>query len=67
MKDVIRIRQATKAGFIEVPMGGVFDWTYPESKYRRGRVQGGGNICPTLTAGKPEIYYYEGYEERDLV
>ena len=64
MKDVIRIRQATKAGFIEVPMGGVFDWTYPESKYRRGRVQGGGNICPTLTAGQPEIYYYEGVEER---
>lgn len=64
MKDAIRIRQATKAGFIEVPVGGVFDWTYPESKYRRGRVQGGGDICPTLTAGQPEIYYYEGIETR---
>ena len=29
--------------------------------------KGGGEICPTLTAGKPEIYYYEGVEERDMV
>lgn len=21
---------------------------------------GGGNICPTLTAGEPEIYFFEG-------
>lgn len=23
----------------------------------------GGEICPTLTAGEPEIYYYEGIAE----
>ena len=57
----IRIRQATKKGYIEVPTGGVFDASYMTSKTRRGRYQRG--LCPTLTAGEPEIYYYEGVEE----
>ena len=61
MKDSIRIRQATKAGYIEVPRGGVIDWSYPESTTRRGRYQNG--LCPSLTAGQAEIYYYEGVEE----
>ena len=30
--------------------------SFPTSKTRRGRVQEGGNICPTLTAGEGEIY-----------
>lgn len=30
--------------------GGVADLSYPDSKTRRGRVQEGGKICPTLTA-----------------
>lgn len=46
----IAIRQATKKGYIECEIGGVADLSYPESKTRRGRVQDGGNICPTLTA-----------------
>lgn len=46
----IAIRQATKKGYIECEIGGVADLSYPESKTRRGRVQEGGNICPTLTA-----------------
>lgn len=29
--------------------GGVYDGSYPTSKTRRGRVQDGGNICPTIT------------------
>ena len=65
MTDSIRIRQATSLGYIEVPVGGVFDWSYPDSPTRRGRYQHG--LCPTLTAGQPEIYYYEGVEERGLV
>ena len=64
MNDAIRIPQATELGYAEVRPGGVFDWSYVTSKTRRGRVQGGGEICPTLTAGEPEIYYYEGTEER---
>ena len=45
----MKIRQATKEGSIEVRPGGLFDSTYPSSKSRRGRVQGEGLICPTLT------------------
>lgn len=55
----LKIPQATKKGFIEVPVGGCFDGSYPSSKTRRGRVQGGGQICPTLTAQEPEIYIFE--------
>lgn len=44
----IGIRQATKKGYIEMHVGGVADFSYPESKYRRGRVIGGG-ISPTIT------------------
>lgn len=55
----IRIPQATRIGYLEVPVGGVFDLNYPTSKHRRGRVQGGGTICPTITAGETLILYYE--------
>lgn len=50
MNDVIRIKQATKQGFIECAVGGAVDLSYPNSKTRRGRVQEGGLICPTITA-----------------
>ena len=46
----IAIQQATKDGTIECCDGGVADLSYPSSKTRRGRVQGGENICPTITA-----------------
>ena len=46
----IAIRQATKKGYIECEIGGVADLSYPSSKTRRGRVQEGGKICPTITA-----------------
>ena len=49
MEDKVRIPQATKEGFIECEVGGVFDGSYPDSTTRRGRVQGGGSISPTLT------------------
>lgn len=48
--EKVKIRQATKKGYIECEVGGVADFSYPTSKLRRGRVQGGGNICPTITA-----------------
>ena len=56
----IRIREATEKGYAEVGIGGVFDASYPTSKTRRGRVQEGGLICPTLTSARQEIYYFEG-------
>lgn len=61
--EKIRIPHATKAGFLEVTPGMVFDGSYLTSKTRRGRIQGGGLVCPTLCAGEPEIYYFE--EVRD--
>ena len=36
------IPQATEKGYIEVEPNGAFDWSYPTSKTRRGRVQMGG-------------------------
>lgn len=40
-KVTLRIPQATDKGYIECPVWGVFDWSYPKSQLRRGRVQGG--------------------------
>ena len=48
---IARIKQATSKGYIEMEVGGVFDASYPNSKTRRGRVQEGGTICLTITAG----------------
>lgn len=48
-REYVGIRQATQKGYIECEIGGVADFSYPTSKLRRGRVQGGGHVCPTLT------------------
>lgn len=58
MLPKLKVPQATDKGYIECPLGGVFDWAYPTSKLRRGRVQDGGNVTPTITCS-PEIYYFE--------
>ena len=39
--------------------GGVCDVSYPTSKLRRGRVQGGGDISPTLTCESGNIVRVE--------
>lgn len=38
----VRIKQATKKGYIECCVPGIADLGFPNSKTRRGRVQGGG-------------------------
>lgn len=45
------IKQATKQGYIPINLdgGGIADLSYPTSELRRGRVQGGGKVAPTLT------------------
>lgn len=53
--ETVKIKQATKEGYIECEVGGVADLSYPNSKTRRGRVQNRGNICPTLTAQNQDI------------
>lgn len=58
--EPLRIPQATKQGYIEVPPGSLFDMSYPESKTRRGRVQEGGKVSPTLMASGEAPCYYEG-------
>ena len=50
MKEYVGIKQATRGGYILCEVGGVADFLYPTSKHRRGRVQGNGQICPTITA-----------------
>lgn len=61
----LKIPQATKQGYIECPAGGVFDWNYPNSRTRRGRVQDNGTICPTITAeGAESILLFEREEEK---
>ena len=52
----LNICQATKQGYIFCPVGGIFDMSYPKSKLRRGRVQGNGQICPTLTCGPENLW-----------
>ena len=58
--DKLKIKQATKQGYTYVFEGGVFDNSYPDSKTRRGRVQGeGGSLCPTLTCESDMLYRFE--------
>ena len=54
----MKIKNNTIQGYLECPVGGCFDGQFPDSKDRRGRVQEGGNVTPTLTAeGNQQIYY----------
>ena len=60
LTESLRIPQAPKQDYIEVPPGSLFDMRYPESTPRRGRVQEGGQVSPTLMAGGEAPCYYEG-------
>lgn len=62
MSQSLKIPQATKQGYIEIAPGGAFDWSYPTSLTRRGRVQEGGAVSPTITCNPESIYVYEGCE-----
>lgn len=64
INQALIIKQATKKGYIEIPPGGVFDASYPESLTRRGRVQDNGKVSPTLTAGGEPPCLYEGIEPK---
>lgn len=64
LAEPLRIPQATKRGFVEVMPGSLFDMSYPESKTRRGRVQEGGKVSPTLMAsGEGPCLYEEKVEQ----
>lgn len=59
----IKIRQATKTGYIELDNGGVVDLTYVKSKTRRGRVQGNGHVAPAVTSQEYEVFRMIVHEE----
>lgn len=58
----LRIPQATEKGYIECPVWGVFDYSYPNSKFRRGRVQGVGEISPTVMCNGNALHAIVAYE-----
>lgn len=62
MIKAVKIRQATKTGYAIWRVGGVADLSFPTSKTRRGRVQGDGEICPTLMANNQDIFKLEADE-----
>lgn len=65
--ETVKIKQATKDGYIECEVGGVADLSFPESKTRRGRVQENGQVSPTLMAGEQDICRIENqYRIRKL-
>ena len=48
-KVTLRIPQAVERGYIECPVWGCFDWSYPSSRLRRARVQEQGRVCGAIT------------------
>lgn len=61
MTETVKIKQATKDGYIDCKVGGVADLSFPDSPTRRGRVQDMGDTCPTLMAGESDICRIETY------
>lgn len=62
-KEFIRIKEATKEGSTACQFGGVFDNDYPTSKTRRGRVQDGGMISPTILSNSRGVCKIEKDEK----
>ena len=50
-QNYVVVPSNTKEGEARCELGGVVDIAYPTSKTRRGRVQEGGTVSPTLTCG----------------
>ena len=61
----VKIKNCTKQGYIELHIPGVADLSYPKSKTRRGRVQNGGQICPTITASSTGLVYFEAIKKHE--
>ena len=56
--EEMKIKNNTNQGYLECPAGGCFDGQFPNSNDRRGRVQEGGNVTPTITTGVGNQIYY---------
>ena len=62
--DKIGIRQAVNCGYIECKIPGVADFSYPTSKLRRGRVQGGEKYLPQLQQRQECVRSSNGQENQ---
>lgn len=49
--NYLMVPSNTAEGYVQCEIGGVLDISYPTSTSRRGRVQEGGAVAPTLTCG----------------
>jgi DNA (cytosine-5)-methyltransferase 1 len=49
--NYLMVPSNTAEGYVQCEVGGVLDISYPSSTTRRGRVQEGGAVAPTLTCG----------------
>lgn len=68
IQEPLKIPQATKQGYIECPVGSVFDASYPDSDKRRGIVQQNVEVSPALTINSEgAILRYEGVEESSIL
>jgi len=63
--QLIKVRTNNSKGYSLLISGGVMDICYMGSKTRRGRVQGGGMICPTITATDFNVVQVIRETERD--
>lgn len=52
----VNVANATKTGYLFCKEHGIIDLSYPNSKLRRGRVQHGGDVSPTLTCNPDGLY-----------
>lgn len=53
----VKIKQPTRQGYVECCVPGVADLSFPKSKTRRGRVQGGGEyVLPSQRRTKQYMY-----------
>lgn len=64
--NTVNVAQATKTGYIKCPVGGILDMSYPKSKLRRGRVQGNGQISPTLTCNPENLWIIDSIFEDNV-
>ena len=63
----IGIKQATQKGYIECCIPGVADLSYPTSRLRRGRVQGGGQDKPYYNNDKRCMQDHKMAEKRIVI
>lgn len=53
--ETVKIKNNNSKGYAECEVGGVADFSFPDSKTRRGRAQENGQVSPTLMAGEQDI------------